>query len=80
MDAILKVENVLVFLNRLDTLLGDSQDYQGCTVYGAVAGVQIDESAAQFAEQRGLFVLGRGTDGLIEIQNDLKFKPRNFSR
>ena len=47
-------------------------------VYGAVAGVRIDEHANRYAYRKGLFVLTLGRDGLTQILNDEKFVPRNL--
>ena len=46
-------------------------------LYGALAGIHIEEGADKFAYRRGLFVLGSG-EGMIKILNDEDFKPKNF--
>ena len=76
----LTVDDVREFLEALDSFLDFFPRYKGCTIYGAVAGVHIAEKADRFAYKSGLFVLGLGKEGLVRIQNDDKFKPRDFRR
>ena len=76
----LTVEDVREFLDALDIFLDFFPKYEGYTIYGAVAYVHITGKADRFAYKSGLFVLGLGKEGLVRIQNDEKFKPRNFRR
>lgn len=76
----LTVEDVREFLNALETFLDFFPRYEGYTIYGAVAGVNVAEQSDRFAYRSGLFVLGLGKEGLIRIQNDDKFEPRDFRR
>jgi len=75
----LKVEDVRQFLERMRDLLWFFPKYRGFKVYGAVAGVRIEEQADRYAYQRGLFVLTLGRDGLARILNDEKFMPRDLA-
>lgn len=66
------------FLETLDTFLDFFPEYQGYTIYGAVAGVKINRGVSEFAYRSGLFVLGVGSEGLVRMLNDMKFDPRDF--
>ena len=76
----LMVEDVREFLDDLDIFLDFFPKYKGYTIYGAVASVHIAGKADRFAYKSGLFVLGLGAEGLVRIQNDAKFQPRDFRR
>ncbi|MBI1924605.1 hypothetical protein HYR99_10170, partial [Candidatus Poribacteria bacterium] len=76
----LKVGHVREFLDRLNRFEEFFTEYKGRRVYAAVAGVSIDEDADRFAYQRGLFVIGVGSDNTVRMLNDLKFKPKDFAR
>ena len=75
----LRVEDVRDFLERLRELKVFYPKYQGHAVYGAVAGVRIEERADRYAYRQGLFVLTLGHDGLVRILNDAAFRPRDLS-
>jgi hypothetical protein len=49
--------------------------YQNCQIYGAVAGIEIDENVDRYAYKKGLFVIRQSGD-TVEIANDQKFKPK----
>ena len=74
----LKVVDVQEFLTDLGELLHFFPRYQGMNIYGAVAGLTVDEEADRFAYRRGLFVLGVTGDGVVSIRNDSAFQPQNF--
>ena len=76
----LGVDDVRDFLGTLDTFLDFFPEYQGYTIYGAVAGVKINKGVGEFAYRSGLFVLGVGREGLVRMLNDMKFDPRDFGR
>ena len=77
----LRVEDVREFADeKLNTFFDFFPKYKGYEVYGAVAGVQINEGVEQFAYNCGLFVLGMGQEGLVRMLNDMEFEPRNFRR
>ena len=71
-------DDVHKFLDKFDTLLDFFPKYKGYTIYGAIAGIQIDESVTKFAYRRGLFVLTLGNEGLVRMLNDKKFTPTIF--
>ncbi|HLC14878.1 MAG TPA: DUF3782 domain-containing protein [Thermodesulfovibrionia bacterium] len=75
----LKVEHGLDHLERLNQFFLFFPRYKGCRVYGAVAGLKIEEESDRFAYRQGLFVLKVGTEDMIEIANDEKFRPKDFS-
>jgi hypothetical protein len=73
-------------IEAVDDLLADLAQftdyfpsYRGYAIYGAVAGLHIVESADRYAYRRGLFVLAVGGEGMVQMLNDDKFKPRNFA-
>jgi hypothetical protein len=74
----LRSEDVAKFLNKFDAFLDYFPKYKGYTIYGAVAGIQIDKTVSIFAYRQGLFVLGLGNEGLIRMLNDENFKPTVF--
>ena len=74
----LKVQDVREFLEKLRQFTFFFPKYKGVKLYGAVAGVQIEEDADKFAYRRGLFVLAGSGEGLIKILNDESFRPKNF--
>ena len=71
-------EDVHKFLDKFDTFRNFFPKYRGYTIYGAIAGIQIDESVTKFAYRRGLFVLALGNEGLVRMLNDPKFTPTSF--
>lgn len=50
-------------------------EYQDRRVFGAVAGIVIDEGADRYAYQNGLFVIGEKGE-TVKILNDQKFTPK----
>ena len=71
-------EDVHKFLAKFDTFVEFFPKYKGYTIYGAIAGIQIDQSVTTFAYRRGLFVLTLGNEGLVRMLNDQKFTPTTF--
>jgi len=74
----LKVEDVREFLADLKTFTFFFPRYRGVKIYGAVAGLQVEEEADRFAYRQGLFVLAGSGDGLVRILNNPAFRPKNF--
>ncbi len=74
----LKVDHVRDFLKDLAGFKHFFPEYQAYRVYGAVAGLEIVGQADKMAYRQGLFVLAVTGQDLVEIRNDLKFKPRDF--
>ncbi|MFN8487629.1 MAG: hypothetical protein U0350_08570 [Caldilineaceae bacterium] len=75
----LKIENVNEFLDDLAEFLHFFPKYAGRRIYGAVAGLNIEENADRYAYRRGLFVLGVTGEGMVRIINDAKFRPHDFA-
>jgi len=48
--------------------------YNNYKIYGAVAGIEINESVDIYAYRKGLYVIRTSGDS-VEIANDLKFQP-----
>jgi hypothetical protein len=76
--TILKVQDVNDFLVDLDDFLRFFPKYAGRRIYGAVAGLTIEENADRYAYRRGLFVLAMADSGLVQMRNDAKFRPHDF--
>ncbi len=65
------VEEFLDKLKRFKQSFIHFQDYR---LYGAVAGIEIDENVDRYAYQQGLFVIRQSGDA-VEIANDANFQP-----
>ncbi len=71
----LKVGHVDEFLNKLARFKEFFKHYRQLTLYGAVAGLRMEESADRHAYQSGLYVIKAQPNGFAEILNDEKFVP-----
>jgi hypothetical protein len=67
------------FLTDLGQLTRFFPRYQSYTIYGAVAGLEMPSDVGRYAYKQGLFVLAVEGEGLIQMKNDAKFKPKNFA-
>jgi hypothetical protein len=76
----LQVDDVRDFVVKLQNLLQFFPKYKSYNIYGAIAALQMEEGADRFAYKQGLFVLKAGKENMVEMLNDLKFKPKNFNR
>jgi hypothetical protein len=74
----LRVEDVREFLEDLSEFTFFFPRYKGLKIYGAVAGIQIEEEADKFTYRQGLFVLACSGEGLVRILNRPEFDPKNF--
>jgi len=75
----LKVEDVNDFISeKLSRFFEFFPKYKGMKLYGAVAGIKIEESADRYAYRKGLFVLTLSGEGMVVILNDEKFKPKQW--
>jgi len=73
----LSIDDVNEHLKRLDKIRQVKPklfNLSGATIYGAVAGMIIEQDADRYAYKKGLFVL-RQKGNIVEIVNDDKFKP-----
>lgn len=75
----LKVEDVNYFIEKLSRFFEFFPKYKGMKLYGAVAGIRIEESADRYAYRKGLFVLTLSGEGMVVILNDEKFRPVEWS-
>ena len=71
----LEVRDVKRFLQTLERFKIAFPKYQDYKLYGAVAGIKIDERSDVYATQEGLFLIEPAGDSVI-IANSKKVKPR----
>lgn len=71
----LEVRDVKRFLQTLERFKIAFPKYQDYKLYGAVAGIKIDERSDIYATQEGLFLIEPAGDSVI-IANSQKVKPR----
>jgi len=77
----LSVDDVNEHLERLEKVKKTAPkifNLSGFTIYGAVAGIIVENDADKYAYKKGLFVL-RQKGNLVEIVNDNKFKPKEWN-
>ncbi len=70
----LSQRKVTEFLEHLRLFKQAFPHYQTYQIYGAIAGIEIDEGIDRYAYQRGLFVIRQSGD-VVEIANDRNFRP-----
>jgi len=77
----LKVEDVENFIEKLrDKFLTFFPEFKGkYKVYGAIAGLKLQEGVDKFAIKNGLLVFRYKDKGKVEVLNPQGFKPRDFS-
>jgi Holliday junction resolvase len=63
----LKVEDVNYFIEKLSRFFEFFPKYKGMKLYGAVAGIRIEEMADRYAYRKGLFVLTLSGEGMVVI-------------
>ena len=71
----LEVRNVKRFLEVLARFKEAFPKYQNYKLYGAVAGIKIDEKADEYATQEGLFLIEPAGDSVV-ISNKQNLEPR----
>ncbi|MCX6278780.1 MAG: hypothetical protein NT004_11885 [Bacteroidetes bacterium] len=64
-------------LKKIQKVCPKRIDLKGMTVYGAVAGIVIEENADKFAYRNGLYVL-KQKGNIVEIANDDKFEATPY--
>jgi hypothetical protein len=67
-------QDVEDFLARLGRFRQAFPHYTGYRIYGAVAGIEIDEGIDRYAYQQGLFVI-KQTGDTVALANDAAFQP-----
>jgi len=75
----LGLQDVKEFLAKLSRFFSFFERYRGLTLYGAVAGMSIDEGVDRFAYKQGLFVLSQSGEN-IQFLNDEKFVPKAYTQ
>jgi len=73
----LKVDDVSIFLDKLNKFKKVFKKYKDNHVYGAIAYLKVDEEADKYAYRQGLFVI-KATGNSAIITNDKNFKPKEF--
>jgi PII-like signaling protein len=68
------IDEHLKRLDKIKTVPPERVNLSGVTVFGAVAGMIVEQGADRYAYKKGLYVL-RQKGNLVEIVNDDKFKP-----
>ncbi len=71
----LEVRDIKRFLQTLERFKEAFPKYQNYKLYGAVAGIKIDERSDLYATQEGLFVISPAGDSVI-IANSQTLEPR----
>jgi len=71
------VKEHLERLKKIQLVQPDRINLHGVTLYGAVAGMIVENDADRYAYKQGLFVL-RQKGNLVEIINDEKFVPKEW--
>ena len=71
----LEVRNVKRFLQTLERFKEAFPKYQNYKLYGAVAGIKIDEKADEYATQEGLFLIEPVGDSVM-IANSQNLEPK----
>ncbi|MBF0180773.1 MAG: DUF3782 domain-containing protein [Magnetococcales bacterium] len=73
----LTIEDVRKHLLRLSDYKKNFSNNPAIQVMGAVAGIRMDEQAATFAMEQGLFVMVQSGKN-VKLANDAVFKPASF--
>jgi hypothetical protein len=73
----LSVRDVQDFIEDLDDFRRFFPEYNKKHLYGAVAGIDIEEGADKYAYRQGLFVLAQ-TGDTITVLNGEQFQPKNW--
>jgi hypothetical protein len=71
----LGVDNVKELMADLEKFRQFFPEYKQKQVYGAVAGIEIEDGADKYAYRQGLFVLTQSGENVV-IVNDTEFQPK----
>jgi hypothetical protein len=71
----LSVEDVKEFMQDLKEFRQFFPEYNQKQLYGAVAGIEIEDGADKYAYRKGFFVLAQSGENIV-ILNDEKFQPK----
>jgi hypothetical protein len=69
----LSTDDVEQMCQRLSNLKQAFPEYSNYQIFGAVAGIEVDDNVGRYAYQKGLYVIKPSGD-TVEIVNDEKFK------
>lgn len=75
----MKTSYVNNFVKKLGEFLYFYPYYKGFKIYGAMIGLSMEEESARYAYRKGLFVFKVGGEGMLQLLNDDKFTPKDFS-
>jgi len=64
-------------LEKIKSVPPERVNLSGVTIFGAVAGMIVENNADRYAYQNGLYVL-RQKGNIVEIVNDTKFQPKEW--
>ncbi len=73
----LSVDNVKELIKNLTEFRQFFPEYNHKQLYGAVAGIEIEEGADKYAYRQGLFVLAQRGEN-VAILNDTEFQPKTW--
>jgi hypothetical protein len=73
----LGVDDIKELINDLTQFRQFFPEYAEKQLYGAVAGIEIEEGADKYAYRQGLFVLAQAGE-TVSILNDLDFQPKSW--
>jgi hypothetical protein len=68
-------DNVDELLDKLPNFTTAFSEFRNYRIYGAVAGIEVDQGVDRYAYKKGLFVIKPSGDTIM-IVNDDKFRPR----
>ena len=71
------VKEHLERLEKIKKVQPEKINMGSTTLYGAVAGIIVENDADKFAYKQGLFVL-RQKGSIVEIMNDKEFVPKEW--
>ncbi len=71
------VDDHLKRLDKIKSVPPERVNLSGVTIFGAVAGMIVENNADRHAYKNGLFVL-RQKGNIVEIVNDSKFQPKEW--
>jgi hypothetical protein len=73
----LSVEDVKEFITDLEQFRQFFPEYNQKQLYGAVAGIEIEQGADKYAYRQGLFVLTQSGENVVILNND-QFQPKTW--
>ena len=74
----LQVKQVQYFLENIKSFKNYFPEYKDKKVYGAVAYLKSNESASNYAEKKGLFILNP-VGNVVKVVNSVHFRPKQMA-